>query len=93
MNRHTFGGSSDGPRTLGGAGEVRDPLDHFLGRLTELGATPEEVAQVALHWYVDADDWDDEARSKLLHSSDGVLVAHIRQVRAEWEEVRPDAAR
>lgn len=61
--------------------EVEGELEHFQRRLTELGATDDEIMAIITDWYVDAPEWGDEDRRRTRHASDHVLVQMILQVR------------
>src|SRR3990167_7503150 len=79
------------PRLSAGS-EVRSPLDQFLARLRDLGATPDELAGVARTWDdLDPDDCTDpdcftrRQRDELAHAPDERLRALILDGRAEYE--------
>jgi len=80
------------PRTTDG--ERRGELDHFLARLSDLGATGDELAQVRDAWDDlepdDAEPYDDgepawtrAERSKLVNASDHQLTELLRRARVE----------
>jgi hypothetical protein len=64
------------------AAETRGPLDQFLARLADLGATDDEQADVAATWH-DDEAFPPEWRQELLHMGDNELAAMIREVREE----------
>lgn len=73
-------------------GEVRSQVEQFARRLYDLGATPDEVAQVVDNWdRLDPDDdpdplaWTRERRARLLHAGDHELAGLLAQSRAEYE--------
>lgn len=74
-------------------GEVRSPLEQFLARLRDLGATPDELDAVAGGWdNLDPDDDDDPdawTRARRDHlarvAGDAELSALIAAARSEYE--------
>jgi len=68
------------------APEVESKLDGLLRRFRELGATPDEIEQVALNWATDTDDWGQADRDLMVGMSDGSLLQLLAGVRAEWKE-------
>ena len=78
------------PRVV--ATEVRSPLDDFLDRLRQLGATPDEMDAVARTWdQLDPDDspdpdaWTRARREEVRRAGDDYLRALILEGRAEYE--------
>lgn len=71
------------------AGEVRTPLDDFLTRLQQLGASPDQVQSVADTWdQFDTDDgedsWTPERRAMLMALGDTELGQLIDASRDEY---------
>ena len=62
------------------ASETRSPLEHFLQRMRELGAGPDELEAAAAAWGFDPDD-----DARLAAMSDRELRADILAVREEFE--------
>lgn len=71
--------------------DVQGELAYFLGRLAQLGATPDELDLVEAHW----DDlepasgpeaWTPERRAEMVRANDADLVAMIEASRAEYAE-------
>lgn len=72
------------PRTTRTSQERVSDLEQFVGRIIRLGATADEVASVREAWDELDEDWTAERRAELVRASDEVLVAMIRQSRAEY---------
>lgn len=73
-----------GPSVGAGAPDVVvDELEPFLERLRQLGATPDELADVRAGWDVLDEEWTLEYRHRLSHASDAELAAHLEAIRAE----------
>lgn len=80
-----------GPVRARAAGEVRSPLQQFLQRLADLGATVEEQQGVEDYWddldpdgSTDPDAYTAADRAKLMESDDDALRAIIRAGRDEY---------
>lgn len=74
------------------SGEVRSPLDQFLQRLVDLGATPDEVQRVADAWdQLDPDDdpdpeaWTRARRDAFAQAGDAELLAALQATRDEYK--------
>lgn len=74
------------------AAEVRGPLEEFLMRLAELGATQDELDQVAEAWdELDPDECDDPdcwtaaKRDSMRYAGDDELTALLERARTEYE--------
>lgn len=73
--------------------DVEAELPYFLGRLRQLGATPDELDLVEAHWDdlepADPDNpdaWTPERRAEMVRANDADLVAMIEASRAEYAE-------
>lgn len=73
-------------------GEVRSPVEQFAARLTDLGATADEVRVVVEHWDdLDPDDdtdpeaWTRARRDQLARASDTELTRLLKEARTEYE--------
>lgn len=68
------------------ASERVSPLDGFLARMRQLGATEEELAGVRDDWgNYDGEDWTPERKAQVLAATDDQLRAMLAEVRAEYE--------
>lgn len=65
--------------------EVEGELAHFLRRLRELGASPDEIEEFKSRWDQFDDDWTEESRREFVRLPDGDLRAALAQVRAEYD--------
>lgn len=61
-------------------------LDTFIERITKLGATADEVAEVRARWDDFDDDWTPDTRAALLSWPDSKLRAEMLLSRAEFAE-------
>lgn len=75
------------------AAETADPLEHFLGRLTALGATEDELDGVRDSWdtFEPDDDpenpepWTSERQAEMVSANDADLREMIEAAREEYE--------
>lgn len=74
------------------SGEVRSPLEQFVARLTDLGASPAEVQAVADAWDdLEPDDsdhpeaWTRARRTEFAAASDAQLLQALADTRAEFK--------
>lgn len=66
--------------------EQLSELEQFLGRMRQVGATDDEVAEFAAGWDEFDDDWTPAKRTAVLGWSDEQLHENLVAVRAEYAE-------
>jgi hypothetical protein len=67
------------------ANESTSPLQGFLRRLALLGATDDEIADVAATWDTFDTDWTPERRAELISWPDDRIREELLATRDEWQ--------